>query len=866
MLTGSIVRRHNHANVIRFIGLSFDGTAFPAVLKCPFCGENTLYAFDYTAREDIWFNCTACSGHGTIITLAAQIWNIDPHSAIKRLIDSGLTNGGGDEDIVDIVKLHEKQKTAEKFWQTASGQLWTHADDAVFHRHRELGISKEIPCDGLIGVVNGVQFSDFAAAIHRAVPKAFHQTRLATVFPYYDLPGHFSGFLFIQTTRRMETAQFFFALTSSVPGRADAGYFMINNALLPPHDVLKDSLFLVNDPAWVLQAQTVQMRHDAPLLPICATYAGPEAVSHGTSLHNFKHTKKLFSGASVTSEIISQAANGRGYVCVPPPEGALTKASPLKTMRRLKAVYRSAKTWQAALLDELKNNEPTAAVSFASKLNIARNKLQDFLRAKTDLDEISIIEILSRIRPHYAMTESGGGNHAGEVIERDDGWYTPAGSCITTCAPRITRIVYTPSGEKYYEGYVKQKNVVVEFFSSAAVIEKAGLLLYAEQLLAAKNVLVISTPRWNKKALNIALMLHTPEILNISDKLGWDEQTKEFRFSSYSIGQSGEIIPPKCPQLQAGKTFDFPEPATSAPLEITDFLTPSYENAFVWAIFAAVAANFLAPVMGVPQVGVAVSKAAYETTLAIGRALCCGVYPADNYHVINKANDNSLMILSTSKLESRLKYITLKWLNQPVFIEMSPANILTALSYRWVGVVAEMPAVKSANYDILKHIVPIYVQRILRSRVGLAGAGYELIQSILQDAHKWLNESYGCTFNIDAAAEYFYSPDNAHVLFMRELNKAISEGHLDVLPRHRLSRQKQNYIMRSGDHWWINRMSVNEYLIKTGISPDWQALINCFSNDGVFCGQETVNGVRWFLLSKNWCDEFWSDYKEKNAG
>ena len=865
MLTGSIVRRHNHANVIRFLGIPFEGTSFPAILNCPFCGKSTLYAFDYAAREDVWFNCTACAARGNIITLAAQIWNIDAHSAISRLLESGLTHGGHDEDIVDLIKLSNKQKNAELFWETASAQTWTHADDATLHRYREFGISKEIPCEGMVGTATGEQLADLYASFNRAWPRGLRNTQPATVLPYYDLPGHFSGFLVLQTSRQMETTQVFLPVQYMPTIRPDAGYFMLNNALLPAHPVLKDTLFLVNDPAWVLQAQTTQLRHDATLLPICGTYSGKEAVSHGTSLHNFKHSKKLFSGAELTPEIVSQAANAPGYACVPPPEGLMLSASPLKTMRRLNAIYRSAKTWQTVLEAELKKLEPAAAVNFANRLNINRNKLQAFLRTRTELTETAIFEILSKVVPHYSV-ELGSSGFA-DIIERDDGWYTPSGMEITTCSPRITRIIYTQNGEKYYEGYVKKQDVVVEFFATAQVIEKIGLLTYSEQLLAAKNILVISATRWNRRAVNVALRLHPPEVLKISDKIGWDDQAREFRFSTYSISNDGEIIPPKCPQLQSGKQFDFPEPTTAAPFEINDFLTPSHENAFVWTIVSCVFANFLAPVMGVPQNAVAVPQDVYDTVTDIGRALCCEICPASKHRVVTKkTTDNSLMLMAKTGKQTELKYIIVKWLQRPLFLNLPPAGILAALSYGWMGVEAPENPLPKIDYGVLKFVAPTYVQRVLRSRIGLAGSGSRLVRSILRDMHKWFDATYGRTFNLAAAERYIIEPDSAHIVLMNELNNAISSGHLDVMPRHRLARQKQNYILRANDYWWINKRAVEEYLVKNCIAPDWKALLNCFSSEGVFCGEETVNGTRWFLFDKVWCDKFWADYEEKSAG
>lgn len=779
---------------------------------------------------------------------------------------SGLTSGGHDEDVVDLIKLSNKQKQAELFWESAAGQIWTHPDDAILHDYREFGVSKEIPCDGLIGVATGAQLTSLYKNLNRAFPRFLRPSHPAIIFPYYDLPGHFSGFLIWQTNRSGESSRVFLPVQFMPTVRPEAGYFLLTNALLPTHDILKDNLFLVSDPVWALKAQTVQLRHDAPLLPICCSYFGREAVSYGTSLYNFKHGKKLVSGDVISPDIVSQAANSRGYVCIPPSSGDFLNQSPLKTVKRLSAIYRSAKTWQVALAAELKKLEPTAAIEFAANLSISRNKLQDFLRTKTELQEIHILEILNRATPHQIIELGSVHSSSTEVIERDDGWYTASGICITTCAPRITQIVYTKNGGKYYEGYIKKQNTTVEFFATAQIIEKIGLLTYAEQLLASKNLLVVSATRWNRRAVTIALRLHPPAVFTISDKLGWDDDAREFRFSTYSIANTGEILPPKCPQLQQSRNFDFPEPSTAAPLEITTLLTQSYENAFVWTVAAAVLANLVAPIMGVQCSPVAISKESYPIALDVGRAMCCDIVPADKPRLMSKITDSSLMLTLKNKSELNLKSLMLRGLNQPVFMGLPDAGILSALTHQWSGISADIDTAATVDYEALKFVVPNYIQRVLRSRAGLIGTSAQLIKSILRDVHKWLDETYAATFNLNAAENYLYHPDMAHVFLMHNLNNAISEGYLDVLPRHRLSRQTQNYILRTADYWWINKQSVNAYLTKNCVAPDWKTLLNCFENEQIFGGEETVNKIRWFLLDKSWCDSFWADYKEKDVG
>jgi hypothetical protein len=163
-------------------------------------------------------------------------------------------------------------------------------------------------------------------------------------------------------------------------------------------------------------------------------------------------------------------------------------------------------------------------------------------------------------------------------------------------------------------------------------------------------------------------------------------------------------------------------------------------------------------------------------------------------------------------------------------------------------------------------VIPTYIQRLLRQRIGFTATGPKLLLTILRDLHKWLEEAYGATFNIHAAEAGLLLPENAHEALMREINAALCEGIIDVLPRHRRGNQSQNYILRDNESWWLNRRAVDSYLVKTGIAPNWTALLNCLTKQGVFNGEDDVNHSQWFLVDKKWCDKFWSDYEEKSVG
>jgi hypothetical protein len=876
MLISSIIRRHNHTNALAFIGLSVENSSFPTVLGCPFCGETTLYAFDNTVREDIWLNCNTCSAHGNIITFAAQIWKVDITAAIDRLVDSGLVAGrANSEDVSDILRLNDRQRAAHEFWTEAAESLWVNANDIILQKYREYGISREIPCLGLIGTVPGTRGVEFCASIGRSFPRHMRPRHPIIVFPYYDLPNHHTGFLFMQHGTETETKTAYVPNMATRLRRVDSGYFLLQNALLPTGSPLNEALFISDDPCWALKTHITQLRHDTARLPVCASYIGHEAISHATTLHNFPQTKKMFAGSSVTPELISQAANSRGYVCVTDVVSEPQPTMPVQTMRQLSRIYKSASTWQTTLENHVNSLNQTEAVAFASKLHVPREKLQQFLKDKTALPELAVIKIIEQVQPHHGIAPNKNVNF--EVIERDGGWFTASGLCVTNCVPVITRVIYTEKGDKYYEGYVKKTDQIVEFFSPASRIERVGLLTYAGQLFAARGELVITAPRWDTRATEIALRLHPPPVVTVSNTPGWDDKTREFHFAAYSLTNDGAITPAVCSQLQTNRQFDFPEPSIAAPLSIHNLLTPSHENAFVWAVTAAVLTDMIAPILNIPPTSVAIRSDAYTSAINCGKALNCtiseigAIYQASRTSIgtaIKSAAGPSL-IYSPHETDTYISSSIIRYPNRPVLLKVTAAGLPAALTYGWTGIAPLACPSFTADLTPLRFIVPAYIQRVLRQRMGFGAIGAKLLPAVLRDAHKWLDETYGTTFNLSAAEQIIMQPDTAHEALMLELNKAICTGKIDILPRPRFKTQSQNYVVRGKDHWWLSRKAIDTYLIKTGIVPNWIALLHCFTKQGVFCGEEIVHKSPGFLIKREWCDMFWSDYKtteEKNAG
>lgn len=843
-----------------FMGIADENTTFPTVLSCPVCNKSTLYCYDDTTREDIWLACDTCSAHGNIITFAAQIWKLGLSEALNRFDEKGLcARSKVAVEVGNLTKVHTRAIAAEKFWENAKNQLWTHDDPNIISKLRDLGISKDIDCSQLIGVVHHKQIETLCKTVARGFPSQLSRAP-CVVLPYYDLPQRISGFLLVQYGDDLRQSRAFIGVARNAKYTPDAGYYLMHTAQLPLNSNLGNSFFIVDDPLWVLRAQAAQLWHGSGFLPICASYTGKEATSHGVTLQMFAHAQRFFSGKTVTPGMVSQAAAARGYVSVPPERASDSPNTPRQTVKLLADMRRSAVTWQEALERVFKTNTGIAAQAFASELNIMRDKLTKFLQTRTILSSAEINKILSRITPHHGVDANK--RHWADVLDRDDCWQTTSGMVISNCAPVITHVIYTDEGHKFYDGYVKKDGSTYDFFASSTDVDKPGLFNYVCRMMAEHGELVTTAPQWNVKSLSVAMMLQPPQAVTVTTMPGWNAKTREFHFRDYGMKNDGTVIATPYPELRAANPLNFPEPDTVAPEALTQLLAPSHENAALWALTAVVLADMISPALDADPIGFALDARLFDRVAPIADEFGCHSVSVGT-GVLNSAGGLvrvmqhlqwPTFVESIGDNDSSIRGSLISELRAPAILKALPQSLVTATSYGWYALspTAKFPA--ELDITNLKFVLPAYIQHVLRDRLAVK-SGLPLFRVVLADMHKWLNQTYGESFNLLAAESLIVGPESAHILLMRDINNAITDGDIALLPQPRKSNQRYDFLIRNKQHWWINKKAVNTYLQrKTGIAPNWNALLNCFENAGVFAGEKTINNLSGFLLNKSWCD------------
>jgi hypothetical protein len=277
----------------------------------------------------------------------------------------------------------------------------------------------------------------------------------------------------------------------------------------------------------------------------------------------------------------------------------------------------------------------------------------------------------------------------------------------------------------------------------------------------------------------------------------------------------------------------------------------------------------IAPITDADCNSVAVRSDSFALAADIGAALCCPVSQIGATHKSMSAVARNIkdaitpeFIAPPNEHGKFMERAIARCPNTAACVKIAAACIPGALSYGWQALVPVTKPNAEADYAALRFIAPAYIQRTLRQRLSLYAAKSSITLAVLRDLHSWLETAYGSTFNLSAAEQTIMLPDMAHIALMREINTAILAEKIDMLPRPRYAGQKPNYIVRNKQHWWLNKKAINKHLYSAGIVPDWNALINCFTKQGVFFGEDVVQNMPGLLVSREWCDTFWSDYED----
>jgi hypothetical protein len=845
------------------LGVAPENPSFPNIVACPSCHQNTLYLFDDIAANGVWLHCNTCGAHGDIITFAASIWNTSIADAIDKFVDLRLISAADKTTAInEYSRAVQKQAHLQDFWADTEPQIWSHGDDVIACRLRELGVSSEINARGFVGVAHKEQIAKVCAEIGRPCPKNFRRGGASIVFPFYDLPGRFAGAMLVQYSEDFDARYNYIPVNGYKRKRPEAGYFLLDAMLKPAPEILKNTQFVVDSPMWALQMQCEQLKRGVELLPIAASYTGPEANSYGQNWLAFAPITRLFQSAAISPELISRAATARGYVCVTPPLHKKTREqdNPLKQLTNIRY---AATTWQVSLHNALKPMSEIAAQSFATRLTVSPDKLAPFLKKMNDNFSAGFAD---RVLSHATLAVPLGSIQTARrrvVIARGDGWWNSANHRICSANIAITKIVQEDNGHKTYSGVIHIDGEQFEFSDSAKRIEGMGLLAYAQAYMAPKKKLVVFDNMWNKRSHLISIELNKPELISISSRLGWDDRAGVFRFAQFELTNDGAVTPTMLPKTKK-QSAAFPEPTPVAPPAIKQFLTPSPDNAFIWTVFAAIATDLIAPVVRKEPTATGMSGASFTLAAMLGNELACSYKHSTTLHRSHVSRnlaelaENADWPLFAASTFDDASYGTVipRCHAYPIFVKITQPAAAIAPSYGW-QVITGSASVGAADFSVFRHVLPAYIQRALKQRMTIAAGSVNMTRAVLSDLAGWLTETYGSSFQLDCALNQLVTDENAHTALLLELGRAVNNRQLTIVPHPRNRSQAANYLVRKKDYWWLNQRAVDRYFYSSKtVIPNWLLIKELLLKSGALIAEESIRGMPGISITTDWGDQF----------
>lgn len=802
--------------------------------------------------DALWLACAACETRGNIVSFAAQIWNTGVIDAIKQFVRLGLiTAAEADRAAGNEERRSSHDFAAGNFWETIKAQAWTTQDDTIRVKLRELGLTADDKkYHGLVGVASREDILNLCVACQTEPPRKTKNLSAGLVLKFQDLPQRITGFLISQYDENLQPRYAFIPICKAHGvTKLDAGYYLLENALVH-HQKMGDSVFVVDDPFWVLRAQITQIKYGLPPLPLCASYHNDKMGSSGKNWASFPKAQRFFYSETSTADALSQAGLSRGYVAAPIRTTYTTPARPAQSIKKLAEIRRTATGWKPALRDLLQNANVLQARAIARRLELPKDALQNFCVSAQIPAHIT--EHLLDEAPRTLATQHGKNN---TVLERGAQWITTAGHLVADGTVRFTHVFQNDAGEQTYKGYAQIQQQRVDFTERAAIIERTGLFKYVRYKAGQRNLLFVFDQRYNGRSHLLALQMSPPAFVKISDKMGWDDTTATFRFPNFSINTAAALVPH---EFFSDKIATFPEPTVAAPISIRHVLTPAHEHAAIWAGIAALIGNIVAPVAKKNFFAVAVTDAAYFNTLAgIGQQLACKTTRALSLtSVVNLANVVDWPhIVDAPYDKKRLQATVVRHQQSPLILKTLPATAVSALTYGWYSL-HTAPAVTHTDFTWLPYLLPPYIQHFLRRRMTLA-TDKDFLRAVMADIHAWLHDNYGATFNLEKAKDILRGPADSVETVMEFTAGCVEAGLLEILPRPRRKDQDKNYLLANKQYWWINEQALTRiFAQQCGLAPDWIFIRQALDKAGVFLGQNTIHNMSGFNVNADWASTF----------
>jgi len=818
------------SQVLPVLGVAdISATILPATTNCPICQGTGLRVFDDTVVGGQWVFCRQCGFAGDLIELAGKIWTLDISETLTRLSDLNLVSEPlSAERVAAHIRDHVHcRRRFHEFWTRARQRPIHTSTYGVRQVLRRFGLLDQTNDDSwlrrggrFVGTADFHEVQDLFAPLSYAKQPRVNRNGKTTlrrgagpgryrlfkghgwdevlVFPFQDLPGRISGFLFIGRDADPDVGDVIFKVANYQPNAThyrEAGLGMREVTDEPPHPMFGNVLVVITDPLVALQLQGRALRDSITPLPIVTSYFDTDIRTHAP-FANLPGTRVVFWGRDTNILREAKAANA---------EVSLYPISDKEIQRRLphhlpiqwlQLILKHAVPWTIALRQQLEVRDLATAEAILHEMEFSADELRLFVsRSSKDLQER-----LAGIAPLRLASRrlSVGGK---VVVESDIGWrLEESGEVISNAAIRIEEFVQTSKGSGYYRGTVRLDGQEIGFCFPITEVDRHGLFPLVRDLLLEHDIGCFQYRHdWVKHSAFIAMTLGQPKCRTGVDRIGWYEKEQSFVFPRFAITRLGTVryaLPPL--------VVDNPPAAHLAECGTLAFLhnqvealsTAGQETSLLWSMAACIVHNLLVPAIRYQPAGILLDGIGAEIGgTAIAKVLGCleidwqarmrEESALDRLDVVCTDHDWPAIVRMQPGRSTR----TLgHWAHGPgpknaIVMPGSYAALALATNPGFHLVTCSEPvAFSSTLRAAATKFIPNYLQDLCSRRRWINLGKDGLIQAILQDMADWFQREGGDKAAVLRAREILWAGvQQPWRAFMELLFRLYEEDHVQVV-------------------------------------------------------------------------------------
>lgn len=886
------------------------------MVRCPLCQKKLLRIYHDPVYEGQWASCRNCGFHGDMIELAARYWKLSIPATADKLESLGF-DLSSEMPLQEALQVYETQflgvrRKVNAFWLQCQKHFAAAGDAKLRNMQRQLGVGSnnlgklwldhggEIlgSCHWLTAdtIFNNQGVHRFTKGVARVGSQRFTGKNWDNllIIPYWRLPGRLAGFLCVGRDMKPEKDFVYIPVQEGgsgifIGGRtADAGVAMMPAIFDKPNPKLRGMLIVTNDPLMATRLQLRHLKSNVSLLPMVVTYDNGLNISTDKRLWDWVPQERVtFWSPRPNLEIIAQAheakANFANYH-LPLAEinaswGIMRHHLPHEW---ISVVDGHSNPWETALRRMMEDMNENEVEELILSLDLTGPALREFTENSMEpLRGVLCNIYTSKARARQVRYDK----HI--VTEEANGWIVK-GVQISSAVVRIEQLLQARSGRNYYRGVILFNEHEIPFTERTETV-KTGILQWARDYLEMAGYPGMTyVTSWDKKAINVALSFHMPQVVTGVDAVGWDVDRSQFNFPKFAIKIGGEVLNDYACLFNdkhvPGRLLD--PPATLSKKEVQQLSNRDEETAVIWGTIGCVAANVLAPAIHCNTAGLIFDGSGAQTIgNATAAALGCPEHGATDYTISNCKRINRLVnqigqhhwpyLLRTSRvvelgpIETWLSSETARQsiLNLP----WAAARIMGIRGWNILRCERKLGATQ-VRAAVIGRVLPAYLADLCERQLFIDNLSESHVENVIRDMSHWFSDHCnGDSLTVLDSLQLLELPDTypAYKHFMDAVFRFINDGRIALVRRNFVNLPDGESIVCdvSGEPVvWLPEDRVVDTIEKlASVPPSIMSVKRSLNAAGGLIGQRTYNDKRGWLVDETWWTKEHAEWKARTA-